>query len=214
MLKRIFFIALFTCVGIGVIYGFLSLERKVASTNQIKLTSMESPVNIIEAPADMGGAFTLLTHKGDLVTDKSFHGKVVLMFFGYTYCPDYCPMELQNLTEVLNLLDKDHLGDQVQPLFVTIDPRRDTKELLAGFVKRYDPRVIALTGKDEDLESLRKAYKVFTSKVDDGSEFYLMDHSTFLYLIDKEGKLVSMIRYGTEPAEIASAVKGLLNRNR
>lgn len=212
MLKRIFFISLFTLVGMGVIFAFFSLQKNVEMSNQTKLSSFDATPNILEAPAGMGGPFTLLTHKGELVTDKTFHGKVVLLFFGYTYCPDYCPMELQNLTEVLKLLDKDHLGDQVQPLFVTIDPRRDTKELLAGFVKRYDPRVIALTGKDEDLESLRKAYKVFTSKVDDGSEFYLMDHSTFLYLIDQQGKLVSMVRYGTAPAEIAVAVKDLLKK--
>lgn len=211
MLKRIFFIGLFTLVGIGVIFAFFSLEKSVVTKNQTKLSNEESTPNIFQAPADMGGPFTLMTHKGELVTDKTFHGKVVLMFFGYTYCPDYCPMELQNLTEVLKLLDKDRLGDKVQPLFVTIDPRRDTKELLAGFVKRYDPRVIALTGNDEDLESLRKAYKVFTSKVDDdSSDFYLMDHSTFLYLIDQQGKLVSMVRYGTDPAEIAAAVKNLL----
>lgn len=210
MLKRIFFIVLFTLVGIGVIFAFFSLQKNVEMTQQAKLSSFEATPNIFPAPADLGGPFTLLTHKGELVTDKTFHGKVVLMFFGYTYCPDYCPMELQNLTEVLKLLDKDRLGDKVQPIFITIDPKRDTKELLAGFVKRYDPRVIALTGKDEDLESLRKAYKVFTSKVDDGSDFYLMDHSTFLYLIDQQGKLVSMVRYGTEPAEIAAAVKELL----
>ena len=209
MKTRLFRILFLTVIGIAVVAAFIAFEKKV-NLKAKQTSSQVDTVNIIQTPLDLGGDFELTTHKGEKLTNKDLEGKIVLMFFGYTYCPDYCPMELQNLTEVLNVLEKTGLDQKVQPVFVSIDPERDTPEVLTSFLQPFHKNIIAATGSLEQIEEIKHNYRVYGARVEQ-EVGYLMDHSTFLYVLDGEGKLLSMIRYEATASEIADYLKSVLN---
>ena len=143
------------------------------------------PGVIREAP--LGGPFTLTSSNGDTVTEKNLDGKLTLMFFGYRFCPDFCPNELQKFTEVMDKLGPD--ADKVQVWFVSIDPERDKPADLKEYVGLFDPRFMGLTGTPEQVAAAAKAWRVYYAKADaEDSSDYLMDHSTFSYLMGKDGK--------------------------
>ena len=155
----------------------------------------------------VGGPFSLTDQDGRKVTDKDFLGKYMLVFFGYTYCPDICPTELQVMSAAL-----DNLGakaDEIQPIFITFDPQRDTPEVLKQYVTNFHPRLIALTGTPEEIAVAAKAYRVFYSKIENssGPDTYLMDHSTITYLMDREGKFLKHFSYSTDAAALALALE-------
>jgi cytochrome oxidase Cu insertion factor (SCO1/SenC/PrrC family) len=163
------------------------------------------PISI--GTALVGGPFSLTDQEGRKVTDKDFLGKYMLVFFGYTYCPDICPTELQVMSAAL-----DNLGakaDEIQPIFIYIDPQRDTPEVLKQYVTNFHPRLIALTGTPEEIAVAAKAYRVFYSKIGNssGPDTYLMDHSTITYLMDKEGKFLKHFSYSTDAAALAQALE-------
>lgn len=159
----------------------------------------------VQSPISIGGPFTLINHKGETVTDTSFHGRYMLVFFGYGYCPDVCPTELANLGAAM-----DHLGpaaDKVQPVFITVDPARDTPEYLAQYVAHFHPNLIGLTGPKSEIDKVAKAYRVFYTKApSEDPDAYLVDHSAFIYLMDPGGDYVAMFRHRTDPQEMADAV--------
>ncbi len=130
--------------------------------------------------AAIGGPFTLTNHLGKTVTEKDVITKPTLVYFGYTFCPDVCPMDTARNAEVIDLLDAQ--GLDVTPVFVSIDPARDTPESLADFVTYTHDKMIGLTGTEEQVKAASKAYKTFYRKASD-DEHYLMDHSTFTYLV-------------------------------
>jgi cytochrome oxidase Cu insertion factor (SCO1/SenC/PrrC family) len=151
----------------------------------------------------VGGPFSLTDQDGRKVTDKDFLGKYMLIFFGYTYCPDVCLTELQVMSAAL-----DNLGakaDDIQPIFISFDPQRDTPEVLKQYVANFHPRLIGLTGTPEEIASVAKAYRVYYSKVDgsSGPDNYLMDHSTITYLMDKQGKFLKHFSYSTDASAMA-----------
>ena len=165
------------------------------------------PIQTATGTALVGGPFSLTDQDGRKVTDKDFLGKYMLVFFGYTYCPDICPTELQVMSAAL-----DNLGakaDEIQPIFVTFDPQRDTPEVLKQYVTNFHPRLIALTGTPEEIAVAAKAYRVFYSKIENssGPDTYLMDHSTITYLMDKEGKFLKHFSYSTDAAALAQALE-------
>lgn len=141
--------------------------------------------------ARIGGAFTLTNHLGQTVSDQDYAGQYRLVYFGYSYCPDICPVDLQKLMRGLSLFEKEApaLGAKVQPLFITVDPDRDTAEALKPFVERYHPRLMGLTGTAEQIREVAGSYAVVYNKVP-GSEpdRYLMAHSQLAFLMDPEGK--------------------------
>ena len=157
------------------------------------------------AAVKIGGPFKLVSHRGDRVTDATFRGRFLFVYFGYGYCPDICPTELANIAATL-----DHMGttsERVQPLFVTVDPARDTPEFLADFVTQFHPKMVGLTGTDQQIADIAKQYRVFYRKAEDASASeYLMDHSNFIYLMGPDGKFLSMFRGGTDPAAIAKTI--------
>lgn len=162
--------------------------------------------------ADYARDFALTDHNGQPKSIKDFAGKVVVMFFGYTQCPDVCPTSMSELVEVKKLLGKD--GDRVQGLFVTVDPQRDTPEVLKAYMGNFDPTFLALYTTPEKLEAVAKDYKVYYKKVDGKTPTsYTMDHSAGSYVYDTQGKLRLYTRYGTGAAPLAADIKLLLQNS-
>ena len=155
----------------------------------------------------VGGPFTLTDHTGRKVTEKDFLGKYMLVFFGYTYCPDVCPTELQVMSAALDSLGAK--ADTIQPIFISIDPERDTPEVLKQYVANFHPRLMGLTGSPEEIASVAKAYRVYFSRVENnsGPDNYLMDHSAIIYLMDRQGKFLKHFTYSTDAAALAKAIE-------
>jgi cytochrome oxidase Cu insertion factor (SCO1/SenC/PrrC family) len=154
----------------------------------------------------VGGPFELIDHTGARRTDADYHGKLALIYFGYTYCPDVCPTDLQAMTSALDLLG--HAAPIVQPLFITIDPERDTPEHLASYVALFHPRLVGLTGEANAIRRAARAYKVHYAKVvlPDSSD-YAIDHSAFIYLVDAQGQYLGFFPPGTSPERIAAIIQ-------
>jgi protein SCO1/2 len=159
--------------------------------------------------ADYARDFALTDHNGQPRSLKDFAGKVVVMFFGYTQCPDVCPTSMLELVEVKKLLGKQ--GERVQGLFVTVDPARDTPEVLKAYMENFDPSLLALYTTSEKLQDLAKDYKVYYKKVEGPTPTsYSMDHSAGSYAYDPQGKLRLYTRYGSGAALLAGDIKLLL----
>ncbi len=160
----------------------------------------------------IGGAFSLVTPDGRTVTDRDFRGKVMLVYFGYTFCPDVCPTELQSVAASLALL-----GDQaaqVAPIFITVDPERDTPKAMGEYVKLFDDRIVGLSGSLDQIARVAKAYRVYYAKAETkGASTYLMDHSSFIYVIGSDGGFKALIKPGAKPEEIAGIVRAQLGRS-
>ncbi|HLA01519.1 MAG TPA: SCO family protein [Aestuariivirga sp.] len=177
----------------------------VAGTAYYIANQPRGPISI--GTALVGGPFSLTDQEGRKVTDKDFRGHYMLVFFGYTYCPDICPTELQVMSAAL-----DNLGakaDDIQPIFISVDQQRDTPEVLKQYVTNFHPRLVGLTGSAEEIASVARAYRVYFSKVENNSEpdAYLMDHSTIMYLMDGQGKFVKHFTYSTDAAALAKAIE-------
>jgi protein SCO1/2 len=165
------------------------------------------PTAMQSARALIGGPFTLTNQDGKRVTDQDFRGKYMLVVFGYTTCPDVCPAELQAIANAVDVLgDK---ADKVNPIFITVDPERDTVERVAEYVKNFHTRFVGLTGSADDIKQAARAYRVYYAKADaKGSALdYLMDHSAFMYLMNPQGEYVTHFAYGTAPEKIAAAIE-------
>jgi protein SCO1 len=154
----------------------------------------------------IGGAFSLVDGAGKRVTDQDFRGKLMLVFFGYAHCPDVCPTELQTMADVLEQLGPD--AAKLTPLFISVDPKRDTPAAIESYVKNFSPRIVGLTGDATEVASAAKAYRVYYRKVgDDSSDAYTVDHSAFVYMMDGAGRYVTHFSFNTEPKTIVEAVK-------
>lgn len=156
------------------------------------------------AGGDIGGPFTLVDTKGQTVTDKEVLTKPSLVYFGYTFCPDICPMDMARNVEAVDLLAEQ--GIEVTPIFISIDPARDTPEVLADYGANLHPDLIALTGSEDQVKAAAKTYKTFYEKRDTGDEFYLMDHMTFTYLVLPETGFVDFFRQETSSEQMAESV--------
>jgi protein SCO1/2 len=168
-----------------------------------------SPSGAMRTGADMGGPFELVDHTGKTVTDKNFHGKFVLLYFGYGFCPDVCPTELANIATAMDILGPK--SQKVTPVFITVDPERDTPEFLMDYVKNFHPRMVGLTGTPENIAAVAKAYKVYYAKSrKSAGEDYLMDHTSYVYLLGPDGNFLAIYRGQTDPEEIASSVEAFI----
>ncbi|KAB2911702.1 MAG: SCO family protein [Hyphomicrobiaceae bacterium] len=135
----------------------------------------------------VGGPFTLTDHTGKRVTDQDFRGRYLLVYFGFTFCPDVCPAGLQVITAALDKLGAK--AERITPVFVTVDPERDTPEQMASYVKSFHPRLVGLSGSQAEIDAVAKAYRVYFKKVTDpkSSAGYTMDHSAIMYLMGPDG---------------------------
>lgn len=154
----------------------------------------------------LGGDFDLTDQDGRPFHLQQLRGKVVLMFFGYTFCPDICPTELANMAWVLGRLQ--NRSDQVQGLFVTLDPERDKPEVLKNYTRFFNSELLGLTGTERQIRQVAKQYRVQYRRHQISNDSYTMDHSSNLYVIDRNGKLVTMVPYGLP----VDHVLALLNR--
>ncbi|MGH6826001.1 SCO family protein [Methyloceanibacter sp.] len=158
----------------------------------------------------VGGPFSLVGADGKPVTDRDFRGRYMLIFFGFTHCPDICPAELQVIAQAL-----EQLGDKaktVVPIFITLDPERDTPEAMANYVKSFGGNFVGLTGSPEAIAVAAKAYRVAYAKVEnkDSATDYSVDHSAFVYLMDPEGRYVTHFSYGLSADQMAEKLGKLL----
>ena len=159
--------------------------------------------------SEMGQDFAIKDHNGKIRRLADFKGKVVVMFFGYTQCPDVCPTTMTELVEVKRLLGKD--GERLQPLFVTVDPQRDTPELLKAYMANFDPAFLALCPTPAELTDVAASFKVYYKKVGDaGSATYTMDHSAGSYVFDPQGRVRLFVRYGLGAQPLAADIAQLL----
>ena len=152
----------------------------------------------------IGGPFALIDHTGRLRTDADFRGKFLLIYFGYSYCPDICPTDLQQIGLALDGLGA--AAEAVQPIFITVDPERDTAAHLADYVSMFHPRLIGLTGSAEQIRSVALAYRVYYAKYPPDSRDYVIDHSSFVYLVDQSGKYIGFLPSGTAAERIIEMV--------
>jgi cytochrome oxidase Cu insertion factor (SCO1/SenC/PrrC family) len=158
----------------------------------------------------VGGPFTMVNHKGETVTEKSFLGQYTLIFFGFTFCPDVCPTELQVMATALNQMGEK--GNRITPVFVSVDPTRDTPQVVAEYVSAFHPRMVGLTGTPEQVAGMANAYRVFYSKVENKErpDDYTMDHSSIVYLMGPDGKFLKHFTYSTDPKALAEALTTLV----
>ena len=159
---------------------------------------------------DYAQNFALTDHNGKARTLADFKGKVVVMFFGFTQCPDVCPTTMAELSAVMKQLGPQ--ADQVQVLFVTVDPERDTQTLLSQYVPAFDPRFLGLYGDAAATAKVAREFKVFYAKVPGSTPgSYTMDHTAASYVFDRKGKIRLFVRHGEKPAAIAHDLKLLLS---
>jgi protein SCO1/2 len=158
----------------------------------------------------VGGPFTLVDQTGKAVTEADYAGRFMLVYFGYTFCPDVCPMSLSSMVQALDLLEPAQ-AEQVVPIMITVDPERDTVAQLAEYAPLFGPELVALTGTPEQIAAAAKAYRVYYSKVaNDDPDAYLMDHSAFIYLMGPDGRYRRHFAANASPEELAQGLREAL----
>jgi protein SCO1/2 len=161
----------------------------------------------------IGGPFTLVDHTGKPRTDADFRGKLMLVYFGFSFCPDVCPTDLMAIGQAVDKLGPG--GDSVQPLFVTVDPDRDTPAHLADYVPFFHSRLLGLTGDAAQIRDAARLYRVFYAKVPiEGAAEYTVDHSGFIYLMDRDGKYLGFFPPGTSSDRMVAVIKAHLSAKR
>jgi cytochrome oxidase Cu insertion factor (SCO1/SenC/PrrC family) len=153
----------------------------------------------------IGGPFTLTDQHGARVTEQDFAGRFMLVYFGYTFCPDVCPTSLTVMAAALDELP-DAQADQVVPILITVDPARDTVEQLAAYAPLFHPRLVALTGSEEEVREAARAYRVYYHVPEEDGDAYLVDHSTFVYLMGPDGSYRTHFGIDAAPEAMAEAI--------
>jgi protein SCO1 len=182
---RLFLGVLIAISAIVTIGAFLSLSKP-----QVRVES-----------SLVGGEFRLTTHDSKTVTEKSFLGAPFVIFFGYTHCPDICPTVLFEISEALKATGKK--GEKIRALFITVDPERDTAEVLKRYISSFDPRIIGLTGTQDEIKTVVKAYRSYYKKVPTTNGDYTMDHTTGVYLMSSTGQFIRLLDMKRPPDQIA-----------
>jgi len=162
-------------------------------------------VTLTVAPTNIGGPFTLTDQNGARRSDTEFRGKYMLIFFGYTFCPDVCPTTLSVMGAALDQLGP--AGDQIVPIFITVDPARDTPEILKAYLSAFGSKFVGLTGGEDEITAVAKAYRVYIQAHKDQGENYAVDHSGIVYLMDKKGAFLANYSLDTSPDRMAADLK-------
>ena len=162
---------------------------------------------------NIGGPFNLVDHRGRRVSDASFRGRYMLIYFGYGYCPDVCPTELATMGSALDALAGQ--ADAIQPVFITIDPARDTPDFLADYVAQFHPRLVGLSGTADEIAVAAKAYRVFYARSRSGDSAgdatdYLMDHTSAIVVLDPQRRPLLMFPYGVTAEQMADDLRNVL----
>lgn len=207
--RRNSFIAIVLLVSVAILVWRFYLEPKYMTQYRAPEGQQGVTVETTGLPK-IGGPFTLVDHNGKTVTEKDFMGKYMMIYFGYTYCPDVCPTSLTLIADAFEILgDK---AEQITPVFITVDPERDDPEATKMYVEHFHDRLVGLTGSMEQVDAAAKAFKAYYAKVGDGynDDDYAMDHSSITYLMGPDGNFVTHFGHGTEPDVIAKKLAGIL----
>jgi len=186
-------------VALGVVVGFLAWSFLAPRT--------QNPTAPLVA-SSIGGPFSLTNQRGETVTEASLKGHPSALFFGYTYCPDICPTTLADLSVWLQELGP--YGNRLHVYFVSIDPARDTRQVLADYLGAFDPRIEGLTGSQDAIDQIVKDYRVYAQKVSATDGTYTFDHTASVYLLDDRGALTGTITYDEDPSVAVSKIKRLV----
>jgi cytochrome oxidase Cu insertion factor (SCO1/SenC/PrrC family) len=161
------------------------------------------------AKVAIGGPFTLVNATGRTVTQQDYRGRWLLIYFGYTTCPDVCPTTLQTMSTALNTLGSP--AALITPLFITVDPARDTPAVMGRYTTLFDKRIVGLSGTQQQISSVERTFRVYAARVDQpGSKTYLMDHTSLIYLIDPSGKLRALFGSDVTAASMAARMKAAM----
>lgn len=199
----IFSAGILACVLVAWALVFLVKERRATMPAR-------GPVIMLTAAAEIGGPFRLTDHTGKRVTDADFRGRFMLLYFGYTFCPDVCPADLQTMGRALDILAAK--GEVITPVFISVDPERDSPAVLKKYVAAFHPRMVGLTGSAAAIKAAAKAYKVYYRAqlgAKPGDTKILMGHTSFIYLVGPDGKAVAAFRGGTRPEVLAKELARL-----
>lgn len=203
-------ITLAVLVGLLLALGFVYWQagQDAARVQDLKQQAASfSPDQPVPPPtAKIGGPFTLTDMNGKTVHDTDFRGKYLLIYFGYTYCPDMCPTGLQSIAKTMDLLG-DKAG-KVQPLFITIDPARDTAAKMKDYCASFHPSIVGLTGTAEQTAAIAKEYEVYYARGEQVDEDdYIMDHSSLIYVMDDQGRFITTANENVDPAHLVDVLK-------
>lgn len=217
---------IFAVGGAVLVAAFVSLYLTREQNAQVAKTSPEAGTFAKPGSVPIGGPFTLVDHTGQTVTEKDFGGRYLLVFFGFSNCPDVCPTTLADIATTLDLLGTN--ANSVQPLFVSLDPERDTPERLAEYVKAFHPKIVGLTGTPEQIAAVTKEFRVYYEKVSAESYYenngggakdsstlgddYLISHQGNTYLMSPSGEYLTHFTYGTKPEKIAATIRKAIAR--
>jgi cytochrome oxidase Cu insertion factor (SCO1/SenC/PrrC family) len=198
-------------IVIGIAGAALGLAAAIALLPDVRERLLPSVGQQVTGKALIGGAFTLTDNTGKRVTDQDFHGKYTLVFFGFTSCPDICPAGLQLIAGALQKLGTK--AQLITPIFISVDPQRDTPEKLAAYVKNFDPKLVGLTGTPEEIAAVAKAYKVYYAKVPSKGrpDDYTMDHTSIIYVMDPKGEFVTHFTPSTSVDDMAAKLDKIVS---
>lgn len=202
-IKRILIVSLITCIGLAVTFWWVKTGDQKLADVPAALTPVTEDV--------FAGPFTLTATTGETVNEKSWPDKYKLIYFGFTYCPAICPTELQKITYALNALpDKIAV---IQPLFATVDPERDTPAKMKEYVAMFHPSLVGLTGTPKQVDVALKSFKIYAAKVqEEGMSDYTMDHSSFIYFIAPDGRLLQIYKKEDTAEDIAASIRQWLDQ--
>jgi protein SCO1/2 len=198
-------LGLFCLTGAG-LFGYFYNEKQ-----KIELLKKQAINSGIGTPK-VGGPFNLVNQFGQLVSNQDYLGKYMLIYFGYTFCPDVCPEELEKMAETVDILDKKGFSDKIVPIFISCDPKRDSIASIRQYVKDFHPRFVGLTGTYNQIKSTAKAFRLYFSAppraLDDDEADYLVDHSIFFYLMGPDGKFIQHFGRDLNSQEMADKILG------
>jgi protein SCO1/2 len=188
---------------------FLALAVAVAAGLIWHFGDVRSHAGVVSVPTgetvNLGGPFSLIDQNGMRRTEKDFSGKYMLVFFGYTFCPDVCPTTLSVISAALDKAGPD--ADKIVPIFISVDPKRDRPEVLKPYLASFGPRFVGLTGSDQDVAAAAKAYRVYYQAHTEGGENYAVDHSGVIYLMSPSGQFLANYSLETSPEAMAADLK-------
>jgi len=198
----------FAALGVALLAATLTAAARAEDDTRL-ITAGESMDAVMWGKGTIGGPFTLVDQNGRTRTEADFRGKILLVYFGFTHCPDICPTDLMAMGGALKALGPK--ASQVQGLFISIDPKRDTPELLASYVESFHDDIVGLTGDEMAVRRAAHAYKVYFNKVPGrGQDDYGFDHSAYIYLMDRDNKFIGVFPPSTSVARIVTVLKPLL----
>lgn len=161
----------------------------------------------VQTKLDIGGTFTLINQDGQKVSSDIYNDKYKLVYFGFTHCPAICPTELQKIAAALSLLPKETVS-KIQPMFISVDPERDTPAVLKDYLPLFGDNFVGFTGSPDDIESVKKQFRIYSAKIqEDGATSYTVDHSSYIYLLDKEGKMMDLFNSNDTAQDVADGIR-------